>query len=62
MIAGHARLQAAREMELEKIPTILLDHLTEAQKRAYIIADNRIAQDSGFDMDMLSREYEFLLA
>ena len=62
LIAGHARIQAAKEMGLEKIPTILLDHLSEAQKRAFIIADNRIAQDSGFDMDMLSEEYEFLLA
>ena len=61
IIAGHARLMAAKELGLEKVPTICISHLSEAQKKAFIIADNRIAQDSGLDFDILSKEYEYLL-
>src|SRR5579864_7250315 len=43
IIAGHGRLLAARKLELKEVPVIVLDHLTESQKRAYIIADNQLA-------------------
>src|SRR5271155_3397099 len=43
IIAGHGRLLAARKLQLEKVPVVVLDHLTESQKRAYIIADNQLA-------------------
>ena len=43
ILAGHGRLRAAQKLSLAEVPVIILDHLTEAQKRAYIIADNRLA-------------------
>src|SRR5437879_3409275 len=44
IIAGHGRLLAARKLQLSQVPVIVLDHLSETQKRAYIIADNRLAE------------------
>jgi DNA modification methylase len=49
IIAGHGRLLAARLLKLETVPVIVLDHLTETQKRAYIIADNKLAENAGWD-------------
>jgi len=49
ILAGHGRLRAAQKLSLAEVPVIVLDHLTEAQKRAYIIADNRLALDAGWD-------------
>ena len=60
IIAGHGRVMAANKLKLSKIPTICLDHLTEAQKKAYIIADNRLALNAGWDDDMLKVELEEL--
>ena len=60
IIAGHGRVMAANKLKLSKIPTICLDHLTEAQKKAYIIADNRLALNAGWDEDMLKVELEEL--
>ena len=57
IIAGHGRVLAARKLGLEKVPTIELSGLTEAQKRAYIIADNRLALDAGWDEDILKLEF-----
>lgn len=57
IIAGHGRVLAARKLGLEKVPTIELSGLTEAQKRAYIIADNRLALDAGWDEEMLKLEF-----
>ena len=48
-------------MKLKSLPAIRIEHMTEAEKRAYIIADNRIAHDSGFDMEVMAKEYKFLL-
>jgi len=48
IIAGHRRLLAARKLQLAEVPVIILDHLTDAQKRAYIIADNQLALNSGW--------------
>lgn len=56
IIAGHGRLMAARKLGLSEVPVIQLDHLTEEQKRAYIIADNRLAELSEWDDDILKSE------
>lgn len=56
IIAGHGRVMAARKMGLKSVPVIRLSHLTEAQRRAYVIADNRIALDSGWDEELLRLE------
>ena len=62
IIAGHGRVLAARKLGLERVPTIELSGLTEAQKRAYILADNRLALDAGWDEEMLKLELEELQA
>lgn len=56
IIAGHGRLAAARKLGLTEVPVIELGHLTLAQKRAYVIADNRLALDAGWDEEMLAIE------
>ena len=56
IIAGHGRLLAARKLGLKEVPVIVLDHLTEAQKRAYIIADNQLALNAGWDDELLGIE------
>ena len=56
IIAGHGRLLAARKLNLDKVPTIELEHLTDAQRKAYIIADNKLALNAGWDMELLSLE------
>lgn len=56
IIAGHGRLMAARKLGLEKVPTIDCSDMTETQKKAYIIADNKLALNSGWDTDLLSLE------
>jgi 16S rRNA G966 N2-methylase RsmD len=60
IIAGHGRVRAAKKLGLEKVPTISVEHLTEAQKRAFVIADNRLAELSGWDEQMLGLEFEEL--
>ena len=67
IIAGHARLQAARKLGLSEVPVIVLDHLSEAQRRALVIADNKLALNAGWDEELLRgllselREDEFNL-
>lgn len=56
IIAGHGRVLAARTLGLATVPVIELAHLTEAQKRAYILADNRLAEAAGWDREMLAIE------
>jgi len=56
IIAGHGRLAAARKLDLHEVPVIELGHLSPAQKRAYVIADNRLALDAGWDEELLSLE------
>ena len=56
VIAGHGRIMAAREEGLTELPCVFVEHITEAQKRAYIIADNRLAMNAGWDEEMLSVE------
>lgn len=56
IIAGHGRLMAAQKLSIDKLPTITLDGLTESQKKAYIIADNQLALNAGWDMEILKLE------
>lgn len=56
IIAGHGRVMAARKIGLEQVPCIRLDYLTEAQRRAYVIADNKLAMNAGWDDEMLRLE------
>ncbi|WP_103256403.1 site-specific DNA-methyltransferase [Tabrizicola aquatica] len=56
VIAGHGRVMAARKLGLAKVPVIELAHLTEAQKRAYILADNKLAEQAGWDKALLALE------
>ena len=56
IIAGHGRLAAAKTLGLDTVPVLLIDHLTEAQRRAYIIADNKLALNAGWDDETLAAE------
>jgi DNA modification methylase len=60
IIAGHARLAAARKLGMAEVPVIVLDHLTPAQRRALILADNKLALNAGWDEEMLRVELESL--
>ena len=60
IIYGHARFTALKELGYKEFPTVDLSHLTEAQKKAYIIADNQLALNAGWDMDLLKVEIEGL--
>lgn len=56
IIAGHGRVQAARRLGLTEVPCVRLEHLTETQRKAYIIADNRLALNAGWDNELLRLE------
>jgi ParB family transcriptional regulator, chromosome partitioning protein len=60
IIAGHGRLMAARKLAMDEVPTIELAGLTAAQKRAYVIADNKLALNAGWDMATLANEFHAL--
>lgn len=60
IIAGHGRVAAAKEEGITEVPCVLVDYLTEAQKKAYILADNRFALDAGWDEELLRVEIESL--
>jgi DNA modification methylase len=60
IIAGHARLLAARKLGMAEVPVIVLDHLTESQRRAFVLADNKLALNAGWDEEMLRVELESL--
>ena len=62
MIAGHGRVLAAAQLGLTEAPVIVLDHLTEAQRRAYRIADNKLSELGGWDEALLLEELRGLLA
>lgn len=62
IIAGHGRVMAARQLGLARVPVIELSHLSEAQKKAYILADNRLAEQAGWDKDLLAIEIADLAA
>ena len=58
MIAGHGRLRAAKELGLTEVPTITLEKLSEAQKKALRLADNKIALNAGWDLEILKLELD----
>ena len=60
IIAGHARLLAARKLRMGEVPVIILDHLNETQRRALVLADNKLALNAGWDEEMLRVELETL--
>src|ERR1019366_4191804 len=60
VIAGHGRIEAAKSLGITRVPTIRLDHMTDAQKRAYVIADNRLAETAGWDRELLALELQYL--
>ena len=62
ILAGHGRLKAALSLGMIEVPVVPLDHLSEAQRRAYIIADNKLAENAGWDDVLLRRELEALKA
>jgi len=62
IIAGHGRVMASRKLGMTEVPCIRLGHLTDAQKRAYVIADNKLAMNAGWDEKMLALEFKDLQA
>jgi DNA modification methylase len=62
VLAGHGRLAAAKLLGLERVPTVSIAHLNQAQKQAYIIADNRLAEKAKWDREILAAEFEALAA
>jgi ParB-like nuclease domain len=60
VLAGHGRLLAARKLALAEVPVIRFEHLSEAQKRAYLIADNQLALQAGWSEDLLAAELAWL--
>jgi len=60
IIAGHGRFAAATKLQMDEVPCIVLDHLSEAQRRAYVIADNKLALNAGWDEDLLKLELSAL--
>ena len=60
IIAGHGRVMAAELLKLDSVPCVRLEHLSDTQKRAYILTDNRLAELSGWDDEMLKLEIEDL--
>lgn len=62
ILCGHGRYRAALKLRMADVPVVQLDHLTAAQKRAYMLADNRTAEDAEWDPDLLAAEFEQLIA
>ena len=60
IIAGHGRVEAAKKLGLETVPVIRLEHLADAEKRAYILADNKLAEKAGWDRAILAIELQHL--
>src|SRR6476469_7874970 len=61
IIAGHGRVAAARFLGIDQVPTVRLAHLSEAEKRAYVLADNRLAEKAGWDREILAIELQALV-
>lgn len=62
IVAGHGRVRAAKQLGMETVPTVRLEHLSEEQVRAYVIADNKLAECAGWDQDLLAIEFQELSA
>jgi DNA modification methylase len=61
IIAGHGRVEAAKHLQMPSVPTVRLSHLTPEQRRAYVIADNKLALNAGWDFDLLAEELQALV-
>ena len=61
VVAGHGRLAAAQAMAMDRVPCVRLSHMTPAQKRAYALADNKLALNAGWDEELLAEELQSLL-
>ena len=61
IVAGHERVEASKELSLKEIPVIWIENLSEDEIRAYVIADNKIAQLAGWDKELLATELQFLV-
>lgn len=62
ILAGHGRVEASKSLGMETVPCIRIEHMSEAEKRAYVIADNKLALNAGWDEEMLAQELQGLLA
>ncbi len=62
ILAGHGRVEAAKSLGLDAVPCIRIEHMSEAEKRAYVIADNKLALNAGWDDEILAQELQGLLA
>jgi hypothetical protein len=60
IVAGHGRVAAARLLGLDSVPTLRLDHLGEAERRAYALADNKLAENAGWDRKLLALELQYV--
>lgn len=61
ILAGHGRVRAAQHIGLEMVPTVRLSHLSQAERRAYVLADNKLALNAGWDADLLATELQGLI-
>lgn len=61
IIAGHGRVEAAKLLGIKRVPTVALSHLTEAERRAYVLADNKLALNAGWDREILAIELQGLI-
>src|SRR5450759_1076214 len=61
IVAGHGRVEAAKLLGIDAVPTVRLSHLSEADKRAYILADNKLAEKAGWDREILAVELQGLM-
>lgn len=61
ILAGHGRVEAAKQLDIKKVPCIRLGSMTSAEKRAYVLADNKLAENAGWDIDILSDELRLIL-
>src|SRR5882757_8906614 len=60
IVAGHGRIEAAKTIGMSKVPTVRLSNLSEAEIRAYVIADNKLAENAGWDRNLLGLELQYL--
>ncbi len=60
ILAGHGRVEAAKVLGMEQVPTVRLDQMTEGEKRAYVLADNKLAENAGWDRELLALELQYL--
>lgn len=61
IIAGHGRVEAAKLLGIRSVPTLALSHLSDAERRAYVLADNKLALNAGWDKELLALELQGLI-